>query len=333
MIRVGNEEIKICIVNVYFGAFPNYFPLWLKSAQRNPNIDFLIFSDGTYANLPSNVRIVHSSLADIKQRAEKALGFEVALDTPYKCCDYKAIYGLIFKEELNSYNYWGHCDLDLIWGDLEKCFIENEITRYDRFFFLGHLSLYRNNDTVNNYIKLPGAAVDYREVFTTNRICVFDEVPGTVQIYLKHGLPMFSEKKFADVSSIYRRFRLAKLTITKEKIQNYHRQVFIWKDGCVYRLYCQRHRIFEEEYAYIHFKKRPNFTLNFNWQSCSSFAIIDAGFFPVDGLSPNEIIARYARCRSVIAEGLEYSRYLALPYLDAVKRRLTQLFENEKGNV
>lgn len=26
MIRVGNEEVNICIINVYFGAFPNYFP-------------------------------------------------------------------------------------------------------------------------------------------------------------------------------------------------------------------------------------------------------------------------------------------------------------------
>lgn len=333
MIRVGNKEINICIINVYFGRFPNYFPLWLKSAERNPNIDFLIFSDGNYANLPSNVRIIYSSLVDIKQRAEKALGFEVVLDTPYKCCDYKAIYGLLFKDELLGYDYWGHCDLDLIWGDLEKCFIENEITRYDRFFFLGHLSLYRNNDTVNNYIKLPGAAVDYREVYTTNRICVFDEVPGTVQIYRKHGLTMFAQKKFADISSIYRRFRLATISISNEKIRNYRRQVFIWKDGSVYRLYSRQHRIFEEEYAYIHFKKRPNFELNFDWQSCSSFAITDAGFSTVDGLSQNEIIARYARCRSVVEEGLEYLRYLALPHLDAVKRRLARLSRNENENV
>lgn len=321
MIKVRNEEIRICIINVYFGTFPNYFPLWLKSAEKNPNIDFFIFSNTNYAYLPPNVRIIHSTLNDIKQRAENALGFEVALDTPYKCCDYKAIYGLLFKEELKEYDYWGHCDLDLIWGNLEKCFIENEITRYERFFFLGHLSLYRNNDTVNNYIKLPGAAVDYHEVYTTNRICVFDEIPGTVQIYMKHRLPMFSEKKFADISSIYRRFRLAKPTVNGEKICNYHHQVFIWKDGSVYRLYRKHRQIFLEEYAYIHFKKRPNFELNFSWQSCSSFVITDAGFFPVDGLSQEAIIARYARCRSVLAEGLEYMLSLGLPYIDAVKSR------------
>lgn len=327
MLKVGNEEIKVCIINVYMGTYPHYFPLWLKSAERNPDIDFLIFSDSTYANLPTNVRIVRSSLAEIKQRAEKALGFAVALDTPYKCCDYKAIYGLLFKDELLGYDYWGHCDLDLIWGDLEKCFIENEITRYDRFFFLGHLSLYRNNDKVNNYIKLSGAAVGYREVYTTNRICVFDEIPGTVQIYLKHRLPMFADKKFADISSIYRRFRLAKPTINGEKIRNYRHQVFIWEDGRVYRLYRKHGHTFKEEYTYIHFQKRPNFELNFDWQSCSSFAITDAGFFPMDGLSQEEIIAKYSRFRSMLVEEFELSRYYALKYGAAVKRRLKRLLQ------
>lgn len=329
MIRVGNEEVKICIVNVYFGIFPKYFRLWLKSAERNPNINFLIFSDSTDTDLPANVRIVQSSLGDIKQRAERALGFEVVLDTPYKCCDYKAIYGLLFKDELQGYDYWGHCDLDLIWGDLETCFVENEITRYDRFFFLGHLSLYRNNDTVNNYIKMSGAAVDYRKVYTTNRICVFDEIPGTVQIYLKHGLPMFSEKKFADISSIYRRFWLAKPSITGEKIRNYRYQVFIWKNGHVHRLYRKHRQTFVEEYAYIHFKKRPNFELNFEWQNCSSFAITDAGFFPVDGLSQHEIITRYSRCRSVVVEEFECLRHLMQKYIAAVKRRLARISGNE----
>lgn len=324
MIRVGNEEVKICIINVYFGTFPKYFRLWLKSAERNPNIDFLIFSDSTYTDLPPNVRIVQSSLRDIRQRAECALGFKVVLDTPYKCCDYKVIYGLLFREELLGYDYWGHCDLDLIWGNLEKCFIENDITRFDRFFFLGHLSLYRNTDTVNNYFKLPGGAVDYRTVFTTNQSYAFDEIDGMVRIYQKHGLPMFSEKKFADISSIYRRFRLATPSIIGEKIHNYRYQVFIWKDGGVYRLYRKENRINSEEYAYIHFKKRPNFALNFDWQNCSAFVIADRGFFPVSGLSQDEIIKQYAYCRSIVIEIAEYWRYKTSKFINAVKQKLTQ---------
>lgn len=36
---------KICLLEPYYGTFPNYFHLWIKSASLNPNIDFYIISD------------------------------------------------------------------------------------------------------------------------------------------------------------------------------------------------------------------------------------------------------------------------------------------------
>ena len=36
---------KTVIIGVYFGKFPEYFDLWLKSAEYNRNVDFLIFTD------------------------------------------------------------------------------------------------------------------------------------------------------------------------------------------------------------------------------------------------------------------------------------------------
>ena len=34
------EDLKVCIIGIYFGQFPNYFDLWLKSASYNYSIDF-----------------------------------------------------------------------------------------------------------------------------------------------------------------------------------------------------------------------------------------------------------------------------------------------------
>ena len=31
---------KICVVGIYFGRFPEYFPLWLNSCGYNKTIDF-----------------------------------------------------------------------------------------------------------------------------------------------------------------------------------------------------------------------------------------------------------------------------------------------------
>ena len=89
------------------------------------------------------------TLVKMKTLAQNVLGFDVCLDRPYKCCDFKPIYGLIFKEYVSEYEYWGHCDFDLIFGDLQSFFDRYDLYKYDRFIPLGHLSLYRNTDEVN----------------------------------------------------------------------------------------------------------------------------------------------------------------------------------------
>ena len=113
---------KIGIIGVYFGKLPNYFPLWLKSCEHNRTIDFLIFTDQEIQFYPNNVKVHKISLPEMKQLAIKALGLDVSLERPYKCCDFKPVYGLIFEDYLKHYDYWGHCDFDLIFGDLASFF-------------------------------------------------------------------------------------------------------------------------------------------------------------------------------------------------------------------
>ena len=306
MISINGNEIKICIINIYLGKLPEYFPLWLKSASLNEGIDFIVFSDDSYEDLPSNVRIINTSLSYIKRRAEEELGFEVVLDSPYKCCDYKTLYGLIFKHYLEEYDYWGHCDLDLIWGNLEHFFVENELTKYDRFLYLGHLSLYRNNDNVNNYFRLEGSRESYQEVYTTSRICVFDEVPGTVQIYLKNRIPFFYEKIFADISPAYKQFKLSLNSIDDEKILNYKQQIFYWDKGEVFRAYYINGECHTDSYAYIHFQKRPNFKIDFDYLKTDSFLITDEGFIPFDGEISKNVIIENCHYQGILKEHIEY---------------------------
>ena len=40
-----NADKKIAFVVPYYGKFPDYFPLWLKTCGTNPTIDFLLFTD------------------------------------------------------------------------------------------------------------------------------------------------------------------------------------------------------------------------------------------------------------------------------------------------
>ena len=98
--------IKVCIIIIYFGKLPNYFTLWLNSIKKT-NFDFLFVTDNDMSiyDLPANIIIKKSNLSEIKISLEKILGKNVILSNPYKLCDYKPFYGLIYKKELEGYNY------------------------------------------------------------------------------------------------------------------------------------------------------------------------------------------------------------------------------------
>jgi len=245
------KKYSICVVGVYFGKLPEYFNLWLKSCENNRSIDFFVVGDNELENLPSNVRYVKMDLCEMKELAQRKLGMKISLEKPYKCCDFKVVYGRIFEDYLKEYEFWGHCDFDMIFGDLRMFFTNDILDKYDKILPLGHLCLYRNTDTVNSYYKLQGSeGKDYKTVFTTDENFAFDEIDGIYNIYKKNNLPMYDKRVFADIASVYTRFRLA----LKDK--NYKHQVFYWEDGKVIRAYYKNRQVCTDEFIYIHFKKR-----------------------------------------------------------------------------
>ena len=201
---------KIAILVVYYGEFPPYFDLWIRSCEYNQTIDFFIVTDNKFDDLPDNVKIINITLDEFRKLAEKKLHKKVRIDYPYKLCDFKPLYGHILEDYLSDYDYWGHCDVDLIFGDLRRFFSEYKINKYDRFLHLGHLSLYKNTPECKEYYKLDGSACgNWEEVVTNPRNFLFDEWSGVYGIYHKNNISMFEERIFADISMIYKRFRLA----------------------------------------------------------------------------------------------------------------------------
>lgn len=169
---------NILLINCYFGRFPWYFPFYIKSCFSNPTVDFIIFSDAVYNDtLPCNVRIIPFSLAEFNLLATEKLGFEIDLKNAYKLCDFKPAYGVIFSDFLNKYDFWGMCDIDIIFGRIRE-FITDEIldtfdiinTRHD--YLTGSFMLFRNNDVTNN---LFAKSNDYKKIFESDKHYCFDE--------------------------------------------------------------------------------------------------------------------------------------------------------------
>lgn len=172
-----NTTKKCVLILPYFGKFNNYFPLFLKSCEKNPTYNWLIFTDCKEKyNYPKNVHVVDMTLQELKKRAEDKLGFQISMETPYKLCDYKPSYGFLFEEYIQEYEYWGHCDCDLIFGNLEKMLTPLLEEGYDKIFAAGHLTIYKNNFENNRiFMNSYNGKLLYKEAFSTDRIYVFDE--------------------------------------------------------------------------------------------------------------------------------------------------------------
>lgn len=315
---------KIAVISVYYGKLPPYYRLWLRSCEYNPTIDFYIVTDISIEDLPENVRIINMPLSSFRSLAEEKLGRAVELEKPYKLCDYKPLYGMILSDYLRDYDYWGHCDMDLMFGDLRSFFNKYKLNEYHRFLHLGHLSLYCNTPECNQFYKLPGSRCgNWEYVVSTPKNCLFDEWSGIYGIFHENKLPMFEERVFADISMIYARFRLAL------DDPNYDQQVFYWEDGKVYRSYWLDGKEHREEFIYIHFKKRHFSKESFDASTTKAFFIGPDGFTEKEGPARIEDVERINPFHGAAFERRELKRMQWTEKKRWVKEKTAQLFKGE----
>lgn len=153
--------------------------LWLDSCKNNDTVDWLFFTDCDLSSfdIPINVKVYKTTFAEVKERIQKIFDFEICLNKPYKLCDFKPMYGEAFAEELNEYDFWGFCDIDLIWGNIRKFLTDDILEQHDRILTHGHCSLFKNDERVNVAYRTldPNGCMNYRNVFSTEKQWAFDE--------------------------------------------------------------------------------------------------------------------------------------------------------------
>ena len=198
---------KIAFIIPYIGKLPTYFPFWLKTCANNPTFDFLLFTDDiTKYDYPSNVKVKICTFGELKERFQKLFDFAIALNKPYKFCDFKPVYGEAFAEELHGYDFWGHCDIDLFWGNIRNFLTEEILNKYEYIYTHGHCCLYKNRQDVNIWYRtLPDNGYQkWREVFQNPKICAFDEWAGhtgggVAHIFTSNGKNPYNKVDFADL--------------------------------------------------------------------------------------------------------------------------------------
>ena len=260
---------KCCFIIPYFGKFPNFFPLFLKTCSWNKDFNWLLITDSDVPyNYPENFNVVKMTFNELKVMVQSRFDFEIAFDSPYKLCDYKPAYGYIFEDYIKDFRFWGHCDVDTIMGNLSSYISEDLLDEYDKIFCIGHMVLYKNTSEINRlFMSKYKGRILYKDVFTTNRICWFDEEYhdeyNINQVFISQNKKVFKTDYSLNLRILptnFVRSRYLGIEVWNEnhgyKIEKYREAVYTWDNGHIIRYFLDGNSLKSEEFLYVHFLRR-----------------------------------------------------------------------------
>lgn len=264
----------------YFGKFNNYFQLFLNSCKYNSDYDWIIFTDDrTRYDYPPNVKVHYTTFESIKKFIQAKFDFKIALNYPYKFCDLKPMYGYIFSDYLKKYPFWGHCDVDLIFGNINEFITDNILNKYDRIGILGHFTLYKNSPKVNEAFKLRLSGKErYKEVLSTGHNFSFDEEynQSINNILVHYGFKIYKQVHEAGLYTKTSNFRLNHVRPDwNYDVEPKTKNIFVWNEGFLTRYILNNNFVNKEDYLYIHFQSRP---MKLNTKNYGCFKIIPNSF-------------------------------------------------------
>ena len=254
---------KLCLITVWMGELPDTYAMWLMSAKKNPTVDFFLISDRVENKVEKNIHFVHEEIGELKARFQALFSFPIKLNSAYKICDYKPVYGSAFPEIVEGYDYWGHVDLDIIFGDLRHFLTDEFLEQYEKVFDAGYFILYRNTKEVNERYRVSecdeNMAYPYRKAFQTDYACFFDEYLGMSIL----GMNYFKTFRDQLTETMIYDFDWKQLGFQSYITFKYF--VYSWKNGKLFVHDCDRYGVEiaseGKECLFVHIQKRKMKTM------------------------------------------------------------------------
>lgn len=154
---------KIALIIPYFGKWPQWMDFYLYTCSKQRMVDFIYFTDcGIPSKIYPNTKFIEIDFRAYCKRVSDALNIDFDPQFgAYKLCMCKPFYGIIHKNELKDYEFWGFGDIDLIYGDLSPMLNEKNLHSYDFISahsdrVAGHFTIMRNIEKYNTAcLKIP----------------------------------------------------------------------------------------------------------------------------------------------------------------------------------
>ncbi len=154
--------MKAALILPWYGKLPWHWALFEKSAQKMC-FDVIVVAERGFSAHGRNFRVAEMSLDELRERAETVLGCKVCLDSGYKLCDLRPMFGLVFADLLSDYDYWAYGDCDVIYGIGLNDFVRKamlggwDVATACKDWLCGPFTLMRNTDFVNNLFRRSNA--------------------------------------------------------------------------------------------------------------------------------------------------------------------------------
>lgn len=276
------KNYKIALIIPYFGKWPGYLNLYLESCKSNSFIDILFVTDLPPINpAPSNIKFISLTFDQLKSRIEKEFHLHLSSMKPYKLCDFRPAYGLIFKQELEKYDFWGYGDNDLVYGNL-KSFLSTEVLgQYDIIAFRddhlhGPFTLYRNTEIINRLFERSELI---KNIFSDLMYLSFDEF-GRESFHTsqKSDLSEYSNDNISIIALRAASEGIVKLymkALSKEVI-HHTKEIIVYENGSVFNYKTN------QQYAFYHWvlEKRALWFKYPNWKKIPGrYYISETGFY------------------------------------------------------
>ncbi|MEQ1248624.1 DUF6625 family protein [Acinetobacter soli] len=277
---INSRFKRILVIAVWFGEVPESFNLWLQSCVNNQTIDWLLITDIQFGNrvFEKNIHIRNMTMQEFQKRISDFSNLEIKFEKPYKACDYRPLYSCFIDLVEGCWDYWGHCDIDMVFGDVRK-YLTDKVLENNKIFGVGHFSLYKNIPEINLFFKKNNPYFDYKEILENIDNKGFDEHLGINKIFNFYKESFYeNEDIIIDVDPYIR--NISRMS-TNKIVKNYKYQIFIYNNGVVGRYYVEKNCLVFEEFMYMHFQKRKKI-INSSLYNFKSFCLTPEGFKPFD---------------------------------------------------
>jgi Family of unknown function (DUF6625) len=245
------EQLRIVKVIPFYGSWPVFMHPYLESCRRNPMLQVTFVTDlGPFPGSPQNVEYYPLTFGQLRERIERLFGIDVSSIRPYKLCDFRPAYGVIFSDLVADADFWAHGDNDMILGDLRAFITPELLAAHDVLSFKkghlqGPLTIYRNVPMVNNLFREGG---EFKRVFASPAYLSFDEFgPGVfyTKVHKPEDVAAFPSDNISVIAfkkALAGELRVYSEQLGKEDLR--HRETVSYQDGRIVELRSGREYLF-----------------------------------------------------------------------------------------